>query len=147
MSAKKELFASAISLRYSTLPRSGKVLWPIVEIMLPVLPQPILALVDSGSSFSILHEDVADIIGLKKKRSDKTGSGFSVSGTFKSWKSDFVPVEIYGYHFSFRFSVLIDNRSLVWPCILGHDSLFYVAKLEFKTFKASFKIAFRTDIN
>lgn len=146
MSDRKELFETQIKIRYRKLPLSGKVLWPIIDIELPSLPQSIFALIDSGASHSILHEDIADILGLTRSKNElKVGS--SASGNYKYWVSKPIDVGIYSHQFSFKFTVIVNNRNLIWPCILGHDSIFKVAKLEFRTFKGDFKIFFRTDIN
>lgn len=77
MSDDSKLFESPIKVRYRKLPTSGKILWPIVDIKLPNLPQPILALVDSGASHSILHEDIAEVLGLQE-RGNKLIDGTSV---------------------------------------------------------------------
>ena len=125
---------------------SGKVLWPIIDINLPVLPQPILALVDSGASHSIIHEDIAEIIGLQRGK-NKLNIGISASGNYKYWISKTVDVGVYGREFTFKFTFISNNRSLIWPCMLGHDTIFKVAKLEFRTFKGDFKVFFRSDVN
>lgn len=147
MSDDSSLFESPIKVRYRKLPTSGKVLWPIIDIKLLDLPQPILALVDSGASHSILHEDIAEIVGLQKGGKNELIEGTSAAGSFKFWRSRSLEVDIYGRKFDFNFSVPVKNKGLIWPCILGHDSIFRIAKLEFKTFKGHFRIFFRTDIN
>lgn len=38
-------------------------------------------------------------------------------------------------------------QHLIWPCILGEDSIFQVSKLDFQKFKGYFEIRFRQDIN
>lgn len=144
--------ASPIKIWYKPLPRIPKIFWPIIDIKLSrsikSLPQPILALVDSGSSHSVLHMEIAQVLGfdLKKLGAPLTG-GISVSGSHKSWVlPQSLSVNIYGFSFSFNFSV-VDNPNLIWPCILGEDSIFQVARLDFQKFKGYFEIRFRQDIN
>jgi len=42
---------------------------------------------------------------------------------------------------------VIDNNDLIWPCILGEDSIFEISKLDFSKFKGYFEIKFRKDLN
>lgn len=73
--------------------------------------------------------------------------GTSASGSYKYWVlPESIEVSIYGYSFGFKFSV-IDNPGLIWPCILGENSIFTVARLDFQKFKNYFEIRFREDIN
>jgi len=116
--------APPIKVWYKPLPKFPKILWPIVDIKLSCknkfLPQSVLSLVDSGANFSVLHMELAEALGfdLKKLGKPKPG-GTSVSGFYKVWVlPELVNVDIYGYSFSFKFSV-IDNPDLIWPCILG----------------------------
>ncbi len=68
-------------------------------------------------------------------------------GDYQSWRLPKpLNIEIYGYPFSFRFDV-IDNPDLIWPCILGEDTIFEVARLDFQKFKGYFEIRFRNDLN
>lgn len=152
MSAMKPIpLSSSIKIFYKALPRS-QVLWPILDIGLSyknkTFPQKILSLVDSGASVSILHPQLADYLGfdLKKLGPPKAG-GLSVSGNYKSWAlPNSINVDIHGYTFSFNFTV-IDNPNLIWACILGEDSIFSVAKIDFQKFKKFFEIRFRQDLN
>lgn len=147
MLADNEFFDSQIKVVYRKLPASGEVFWPIIDISLAGFYQPIIALVDSGASHSILHEDVARTLDIKPKYGKQLLTGLSASGSYKYWETEPVKVEIYGRKFSFNFKVINENKGLIWPCILGHDTLFKIAKLEFRTFKEYFKVFFRTDIN
>ena len=137
---------------YQALPKNSKIKWPVVEVGFrrgqDFLPQKILALIDSGASSSIMHKELAEVLGVDFKRMNKPkAGGSSVSGYYKYWTlKDFFPVEIYGYQFNFQFQV-IDNANLFWPCILGEDSIFQVAKLCFLKFKGYFEIQFRLDVN
>lgn len=149
---KNNPLQTPIKVWYETFPQSSKVLWPIIEIKLShekiSLPQPVKSLVDSGANRSILHPMVAEALGfnLKKLGPAKPG-GISVSGGYKSWElSDLIEVNIYGYPFKINFTV-IDNPDLIWPCILGEDSIFQFAKLDFQRFKGYFEIRFRSDIH
>lgn len=141
-----------IKIWYKPLPRFPKISWPIVDIKISYnnksLPQAVLSLIDFGSSFSILHLEIVEALGvdLKKLGAPKL-SGTSVSGFYKSWVlPNPLDIDIYGYSFPFKFSV-IDNPDLIWPCILGENSIFEVAKLDFQKFKGFFELQFREDIN
>lgn len=144
--------ASPIKIWYKPLPRFPNIPWPIIEIGLSSgaksLPQSILALVDSGASHSILHMEIAQVLGFDlKKLGAPLPGGISVSGFHKTWVlPQAINVNIYGFSFSFNFSV-VDNPNLIWPCILGEDSIFQVARLDFQKFKGYFEIRFRQDIN
>lgn len=144
--------ATPIKIWYKPLPKIIKLLWPIIDIGLSTsvksLPQPVLALVDSGSSHSILHMEIAEFLGFDlKKLGPPQPGGISVSGVHKTWVlPQPINVNIYGFSFSFNFSV-VDNPNLIWPCILGEDSIFQVARLDFQKFKGYFEIRFRQDIN
>lgn len=144
--------APSIKIWYKSLPKIPKIPWPIVDIKLSrknkALPQAVLSLVDSGANASFLHIEIAEALGFnfKKLGAAKSG-GTSVSGFYKSWVlPELVNVDICGYSFSFEFSV-IDNPHLIWPCILGEDTIFEVAKLDFQKFKGYFEVRFRQDIN
>ena len=97
---------------------------------------------------SILHIEIAKFLGFDfKKLGLPQPGGISVGGFHKTWiLPEPLTVDIYGRGFAFRFSV-IDNPNLIWPCILGEDSIFQVAKLDFQKFKGYFEIRFRQDIN
>lgn len=145
-------FQTPIKIKYKALPQDPNVLWPIIDIHLQnkekTLPQPILALVDSGANVSILHPLVAEVLGfdLKKLGEPKKG-GVSVSGSYETWiLPDLVDVNIYGYSFKLKFTV-INNSNLIWACILGEDSIFQFAKLDFQKFKGFFEVRFRSDIS
>lgn len=144
--------ASPIKIWYKPLPKFPKISWPIIDIKLShqtqSLPQPILALVDSGASYSVLHIEIAKFLGFDfKKLGAPITSGVSASGSYKTWiLPESIKVNIYGFSFSFNFSV-IDNPGLIWPCILGEDSIFRVARLDFQRFKEYFEIRFRQDLN
>lgn len=144
--------ATPIRVWYKALPKFPQISWPIVDIELSFrnksLPQPVLSLVDSGANFSLLHPEIAEALGFDLKRlGEPKFRGTSVSGFYKSWiLPELIEVEIYGSKFSFNFSI-IDNRNLIWPCILGEDSIFSVARLDFQKFKGYFEIRFRKDLN
>ncbi|MFH1832911.1 MAG: hypothetical protein ABH816_01955 [Candidatus Levyibacteriota bacterium] len=149
---EKNLFQTTIKIWYKSLPLLPKVPWPIIDIKLSnqkiSLPQPLLTLVDSGANLSILHPMVAEALGfnLKKIGPAKPG-GISVSGNYESWiLPQPVDVNVYGYHFQCRF-IVINNPKLIWACILGEDSIFQFARLDFQKFKGYFEVRFRTDIN
>jgi hypothetical protein len=141
-----------IKIWYESLPKLPKILWPIVELKLHYkrfsVPQRIHALVDSGANRSVLHPLIAEAIGFNRRKLGKPKiGGFSASGDYKSWiLPELVEVDIYGYILSVRF-VVIDNPKLIWPCILGGDSIFEMARIDFQKFKGYFEVRFRTDIN
>lgn len=144
--------APPIKVWYKPLPKFPKIPWPIIDIKLAyknkTLPQPVFSLIDSGANFSILHIEIAEALGfnLKKLGEPKSG-GTSVSGFYKFWVlPELLDVNIYGFSFNFKFTV-IDNPGLIWPCILGENSIFEVARLDFRKFKGFFEIRFRQDIN
>ena len=144
--------APPIKIWYKALPKFPKALWPILDIKLSYkdisLPQPILALVDSGANFSMLHPEIAEVLGFNlKKLGPASPGGISVSGFYKHWVlPEPVEVDIYGNSFSFKF-IVIDNPQMIWDCILGENSIFEVANLDFKKFKGYFKVRFREDLN
>lgn len=145
-------FSPAIKVWYKPLPRVTKTLWPILDVGLSIkdisLPQPVLSLVDSGASSSILHPDLAGALGFDRKTLGKYNVvGSSASGAYKGWVlKDAIKANVYGYEFDIKFTI-IDNPGLVWPCILGEDSIFQLARIDFQKFKGFFEVRFRTDIN
>lgn len=139
-----------IKIYYKPLPKTY-VPWPILDIDLSyknkVYPQKIFALVDSGANVSILHPQFAQYLGFDLKKLTPKAGGVSVSGNYSSWiLPEPVNVNIYGYDFSFDFTV-IDNPNLIWGCILGEDSIFSTAKIDFQKYKGFFEICFRQDLN
>lgn len=141
-----------IKIWYKALPVIPQIIWPIIDIDLSYksqkLPQPILSLIDSGANTSILHPEIAQRLGFSSHNLGKPSlPGLSVSGAYRSWLlPENINVEIYGFSFSFRFQV-IDNPDLIWPCILGENSIFQMARLDFQKYKGFFEISFRKDIN
>lgn len=148
---KPIVLSSPIKIKYSSLPKSN-ILWPILDVNLSykniTFPQKIQSLVDSGASVSVLHPQIAHFLGFNiQKLKLPKASGMSASGSYSSWTlPDPVGVEIYGYNFSFNFTV-IDNPNLIWGCILGEDSIFSKARIDFQKFKQLFEIRFRQDLN
>lgn len=148
---KQDYFQTPIKIWYKALPKFSKILWPVVDVKLNhngILTQPFSALVDSGASHSVLHPFVAEALGfnLKKLGSPKSG-GLSVSGKYDWWiLPELIDVNIYGYKFRRRF-IVIDNPNMIWPCILGEDSIFEYARIDFQKFKGYFELRFRSDIN
>lgn len=141
-----------IRIWYESLPKLPQILWPIVELKLSYkdfsVPQRIHALVDSGSNRSVLHPLIAESIGFNRKKLGLPRiAGFSASGGYKSWiLPELVDIDICGYTFRVRFTV-IDNKQLIWPCILGGDSIFEFARIDFQKFKGYFELRLRSDIN
>lgn len=146
---KQVYFQTPIKIWYKGLPGFSKILWPIVDVRLNhggILTQPFSALVDSGASQSILHPFIAEVIGFNLDKLGAPEKGISASGDYKSWKLPKLDVDIYGYKFNLPFTV-IDNNKLIWPCILGEDSIFQFARLDFYKFKGYFELRFRSDLN
>lgn len=143
--------SAPIKIWYRQFPPTGTK-WPIVDAKFStskrISPQPYFSLIDSGADISILHIELANALGIDlKKLAPAKFSGKSVSGDYKFWLlPDPINVEMYGYSFNFKFAV-IDNINLIWPCILGENSIFDVAKVDFQKFKGYFEIRFRQDIN
>lgn len=147
-----EPLSPPIKVQYKPLPIQPSSYWPILDIKLAhdgkITPQPILSLIDSGANGSILHIELAELLGFKLKNLGRaTKGGTSVSGNYNSWTlPEPIDTTIFGLTVPVHFRV-IDNRSLIWPCILGEDSIFQIAKLDFTKFKGFFEIRFRRDIN
>ncbi len=147
----KSLLQAPIKIPYRTYPNSGNILWPIVELRLAtrysLLTQSVIALVDSGASISVLHPVIAETLGFNPRKTKASQEGISASGTYKSWLLPHaIEVDLYGYTFFRRF-IIIDNASFLWPCILGEDSIFEVAGIDFRKFKGFFELHFRSDIH
>lgn len=145
-------FQTPIKIWYKALPKFSRILWPTIDIRLNhkgiSLNQSLSALVDSGASDSILHPLVAEALGFNlKKLGTPKSEGLSVSGKYDWWiLPELIDVNIYGYKFRRKF-VVIDNPNMIWPCILGEDSIFEYARIDFQKFKGYFEIRFRKDIN
>lgn len=141
-----------IKIWYKPLPGFPRTYWPVIDVNFSYknvsLPQPVLSLVDSGADLPILHMEIAEALGVNfKKLGPPLKGGTSASGSYRSWiLPEPIEVSIYGYSFGFKFSV-IDNPKLIWPCILGENSVFSVARLDFQKFRNYFEIRFREDIN
>ena len=147
---KPILLSPPIKIYYKPLPKSNNP-WPILDINLSyknkAYPQKIFSLVDSGANVSILHPQLAEYLGFDLKKLAPKVGGISVSGNYRSWfLPDPINIEIYGYSFSLNFTV-IDNPNLIWGCILGEDSIFTIAKIDFQKYKGFFEIRFRQDSN
>lgn len=147
---KDSSLQAPIKVWYSSLPVLPKVLWPIISLQLRYkafsLPQPLDALIDSGASISVLHPFVAELLGFNLAGMKKA-SGISASGKYESWiLPEPLEIKIYDYTFYARFTV-INNPRFMWACILGEDSIFEVARLDFQKFRGYFELRFRSDIN
>lgn len=150
MSVREELFDTSIRIRYKSLPLNN-MLWPLLDIGIESkgvkIPQKIFALVDSGASNSIIHIELAQVLGFDLSKLRKRFGGLSASGSYEYWSLPGpINLDIYGRKISVNFQV-INYPALIWPCILGHDSIFKCSKILFKTFKGYFDMSFRLDIN
>lgn len=136
---------------YEKLPQHPYSFWPILEVKIKnkaiTLPQ-VFSLIDSGASMSILHLELAQALGFDLQKLGKPQSGGkSVSGQYHSWiLPETIDVNICGSTFPIRFTV-INNKSLIWPCILGEDTIFQFARLDFYKYKGYFDLEFRKDLN
>ncbi|MBI3397417.1 retroviral-like aspartic protease [Candidatus Woesebacteria bacterium] len=125
--------------------------WPLVDIGLKhkntsIAPK-LLALVDSGASNSILDPEIAEYLGFDLAKLPKHSGGTSASGSYNYWSlPDLLEVDIYGRTYTSNF-IVIDSSNQMWPCILGHDSIFRLSKVLFNTPKKYFELSFRTNIN
>ena len=140
-----------IKIPYESLKGRPETLWPLVELQLgtseTLLSQSIPALVDSGANTSLLNPEFIPLLGFTEKDLQFIPGGISASGTYRfAILPHETLVNIYGYTFIIRFTV-IENRDLVFPCILGQDSIFQWARLDFQRFKGFFEIKFRKNIN
>lgn len=140
--------STPIKIRYKTAPGLLWYLWPLVEVVLSrglsVLPNRIMVLIDSGASNSVLRPEVAIGLGFDLDRGQKVagrGVGAGYTGVLLPERVD---VNIYDHTFDFQFTVI---ENMVWDCILGEDTIFEVARLDFQKFKGYFEIRFRQDIN
>lgn len=140
-----------IKIKYEPLPRQPKIMWPLVRVHLSnrisSLPQPLISLIDSGSNISILHPIIADLLGYTKRNLTFQEGGRSVSGTYTSAVTpDIVKVSLYGFTFQHRFTI-VNNAQLDFGCILGEDSIFQWARIDFQRFKGMIELKFRKDLH
>lgn len=137
---------------YEHLPEHPNSFWPILEIRLGSkdirIPQTVFALVDSGSNTSILHPELAERLGFNlQKLGRPLDGGQSASGNYQSWiLPEPIDTNICGSTFPIKFTV-IKNSNLIWPCILGEDTIFQFARLDFYKYKGYFDLDFRKDLN
>jgi hypothetical protein len=118
---------------------------PAISVGLKGIPQPLQALVDSGSTNSLINYDWAKQANFNIDTTQKYGGG-GVCGGYEYYLSDPVEVSLFGYKYNIKFDVLIGNDP-IWACILGQDSIFRLAKITFKRYRSEFQVAFRKDIN
>lgn len=144
-----ESLATPIKVRYSEHVDFPSQPLPIVRISISSNSSlssyyPVAALVDSGASKSVISPLVAKLLGADLDKCRPVG-GLGVGGRYKGY---FLPeplrVDIFGYEFDFSFLCI---EGMTWACILGGDSIFQVAKIEFQRFKGFFELRFRNDIN
>lgn len=148
---KRESLNTPIKIWYKQLPGSSPITkWPIIDVKFSaasVSLKPIASLVDSGADQSILHPQLAEVLGVNLGTLDFIKGGKSVSGNYDYYQlSNSIPVNIYGYEFNIKFTI-INNPQLIWPCILGEDSIFQFARLDFQKFKGFFDVRFRLDVH
>lgn len=146
MLGNSHIFDSPVKFMYRKLPGFSGSWWPIINLKLGGLPHDFYALIDSGASHSVLHEEIANIVGAKKS-SKKESEGLSASGKYKSYETKPIKVSLLDRKYQFSFTVIKNSKGLMWPCILGHDTLFKIAKLEFQSFDGFYRIWLRNDIN
>jgi len=118
---------------------------PVALISFKSIPQPLQGLVDSGATNTLIGYDWAIQAGIKVDDSNKLKGGAVGSG-YDFYRSEPIEVEIAGQKYEIKFDVLLGDQ-LLWPCILGQDSIFRLAKVTFKRYKYEFDVQFRKDIN
>ena len=118
---------------------------PTVPISLKGISQPLQALVDSGATNSLLSYDWAIQKNIKIDES-RVLTGGGVGSGYEFYLSEPVEVDILGYKYQFKFDILLRSDP-IWPCILGQNSIFRLAKITFKRFRNEFEVFFRKDIN
>ena len=136
-------FFNAITIKYS--PTIFGVLMPVAPVNFKNIPLPVQGLVDSGATNSLISYPVALQANLKIDPSISYHGGGVGSG-YDYYKSESVEVDIVGQRYSFKFDILLTDDP-IWPCILGQDTIFSLAKIIFKKYRNEFEICFRKDIN
>ena len=143
MSGDDKKFFRAEIIKYSPTVFQAKM--PVIKVRFESLPLPVLALVDSGASNSMIHKQVASQVGMKVDWKNKfTGTG--AGGGFVYYKSEPLEVEMFGNKYILSFNIP-DDENFAWGCILGQDTIFRLAKVTFKRYREEFEISFRKDIN
>jgi hypothetical protein len=140
---KDKKFFGQIPIKYS--PTVFGISMPAIPVRLKGIPQPLQALVDSGSTDSYINYDWARQANLAIDASKKLIGG-GMGGGFEYYLSEPVEADLLGYRYNVKFNVLL-NDDPIWACILGQDSIFRLAKIIFKRYRNEFEIAFRKDIN
>jgi hypothetical protein len=118
---------------------------PVALVSFKSIPQPLQGLVDSGATNTLIGYDWALQAGIQIDKSKKLKGGAVGSG-YDYYQSEPVEVEMAGQKYNVKFDVVLGDP-LLWPCILGQDSIFRLAKVTFKRYKEEFCIQFRKDIN
>jgi len=135
------LSSPAVKNYYRTFPPE-KTPWPILDItFLDFMPnQKIPCLVDSGASHSILHPDFVSALNINTRNFEqREGSG--VGSAFEYWDvTTLFNVVIDGYEFKFSFHVA--KNPILWPCILGENTIFSNARIDFQKYKGFFEIRY-----
>lgn len=138
------MYQSAIRYRYQRISPNFP-LMPIIPITLSYGDKTFdtMALVDSGSSSTIISTEVAKQLGIKWK-SLKKHTGGSVAGEyfFRAVKDGSAILNNTEVPLCFD----IIEAKFPLPCLLGQD-FFYHAKVIFERHKKSFEIRFRSDIH
>lgn len=143
MLAEDKKFFPKVTIPYS--PTLFGVKMPILSVKFREFPQPVQALVDSGATNSMLHPRVASALKLKLDYSKKL-KGTGAGGQFEYIESEPVETELLNQKYSIKFHIPMDDN-FAWPCILGHNSIFRLSKIEFRTYKQEFCVSLRADIN
>lgn len=136
-------FFLPVNIKYSPTIFGSKM--PVALVSFKSIPQPLQGLVDSGSNCTLIHYGWALKAGIKIDESKKLKGGTVGSG-YDYYQSEPIEVEIAGQMYNIKFNVLLGD-TLLWPCILGQDSIFRLAKVIFKGYREEFDIRFRKDIN
>jgi hypothetical protein len=140
MSAKGTKFHPKQTFRYSPLPPHISEPMPIVKVRFKKIHHPILGLVDSGATKSLIHPKLAEIVGIKFNKR-KYGIGTGAGSDFRFFQGTPVDIGIKNIWKTINFTI-IANDDFFWGCLLGHD-FFKQAKIIFKSYNKQFDIFFK----
>jgi hypothetical protein len=138
------MYQSAIRYRYQRI-NPNLPLMPVIPITLSYGDKIFntIALVDSGSSSTVISTEVAKQLGIKWETLKKY-SGGSVAGEYSFRTVEGGSAIINKAEIPLSFDIV--KTDLPFLCLLGQDFFFH-AKITFERGKKSFEIQFRTDIN
>lgn len=138
------MYQSAIRFRYQRI-NPNLPLMPIIPVTLSFNDKifKTIALIDSGSSSTIISTEIARELGIRWK-SLKKSEGASVAGKYHFRRAKRGLVIVNETEIPVSFDII--ETHFPFLCLLGQDFFFH-AKVAFERHKKSFEILFRTDIN